>query len=813
MPVSSVGLTSAYGGDIHVIPASRHDSVVRPVGDYRSNVVPISTTTYAVRKDPVHRTSSLRESSQTRTRRSSTLDSSRRPPVIVTTTRHGGSSHADGPDSPPRGDTRRDVDEGAYYAQPASSMHGARGASRGAVPYSAQMDNEEYQRLKERTGEDRLHSRHADPYRSRGSMYSGSSHRNPPIDYGPDSYEYTNPGDLVRHDLDNNRPRHKRRESYDQYYRPSVSVTTDINKPYDLTERRSRGPPPTSRQLDKLNRNAAAGIYDAPSVRMPVPPVVPLAPEPARQPHLGVPLGPSADRRSSSRSRPVSMIMDGRYAHPDDYYHGRQDELIHREMRDHERDYIQDDSVTSRGFGLRLDPKELEETRRGSEARHRDERRERREVRKENEEREPRRASDEDLDSAKRKEPRRDHEDRDRKGTAARVSSDEDDRHDVHTKHSAAPEEEDGGKKDKVRDKVAAGLSIAAASIGLAGVMKKKDKEDADVKDDASPPRRRKEEDADRRRSDDVEPRYRVYKKDGARKTHRDELEVVEEPRDRDRPPRRKAPLPEEEPESRDRDRQANTVTEPSDDHSLGPAAVPEPVPERQASNSPPSTDEAKPKSRFFRRRRASSAFNPNDTAGLMALKAQLASAESHEKATADHVPAIKEPSPERPDRRAPVDGEPDAGAETALVFVPEDQRGRDLAPPEKDARQVRLVSPPREKDEKKPIRGILKQPKVQFPEEVNPVREGVAPHKDDKKNATVPAGARWTKINRRLVNPEALTIGKERFEVRDEFVIVLRVLSKEEIEAYTAATAQLRGGLQHFSYLLTRLRFPSTPP
>lgn len=138
--------------------------------------------------------------------------------------------------------------------------------------------------------------------------------------------------------------------------------------------------------------------------------------------------------------------------------------------------------------------------------------------------------------------------------------------------------------------------------------------------------------------------------------------------------------------------------------------------------------------------------------------------------------------------------------------------RGRELVPAagaEAD-KQVRVVSPPRDKDEKKPVKGILKQPSSKFPEEPNPVREGVAPHKDDKTKANMPPGARWTKISRKLVNPEALTIGKERFEVRDDFVIVLRVLSREEIEAYTTATAQLRGIAQPFLllYMLDRRRW-----
>ncbi|CEJ93452.1 Putative Zinc finger protein [[Torrubiella] hemipterigena] len=119
------------------------------------------------------------------------------------------------------------------------------------------------------------------------------------------------------------------------------------------------------------------------------------------------------------------------------------------------------------------------------------------------------------------------------------------------------------------------------------------------------------------------------------------------------------------------------------------------------------------------------------------------------------------------------------------------DSRGRELAII--SAADDRVVSPARDKRDARPLRGILKQPKVRFPEESNPIREGVAPHKEDKKIKDVPPGARWTKINRKIVNPEALTIGKERFEVRDDFVIVLRVLDKEEIQAYAAATQVLR--------------------
>ncbi|KAI8635553.1 hypothetical protein F5Y19DRAFT_14534 [Xylariaceae sp. FL1651] len=86
-------------------------------------------------------------------------------------------------------------------------------------------------------------------------------------------------------------------------------------------------------------------------------------------------------------------------------------------------------------------------------------------------------------------------------------------------------------------------------------------------------------------------------------------------------------------------------------------------------------------------------------------------------------------------------------------------------------------------------LKGILKAPTPHFPEKPGQTREGVA----SKASTVIPPGARWTKINRKLVSPKALVIGRERFEERDDFVVVLRVLSHEEIQAYTTATRTLR--------------------
>ena len=105
----------------------------------------------------------------------------------------------------------------------------------------------------------------------------------------------------------------------------------------------------------------------------------------------------------------------------------------------------------------------------------------------------------------------------------------------------------------------------------------------------------------------------------------------------------------------------------------------------------------------------------------------------------------------------------------------------------------VRVVSPARDdKPEIKP-KGILRPPREKFPEDPAPVREGVAPLKDAGKKG-IPPNARWTKIDRKLVNPEALDQGNERYEERIDYVIVLRVLTKEEIEAYAERTQEIRG-------------------
>ncbi|KAL4733454.1 hypothetical protein BDV11DRAFT_175686 [Aspergillus similis] len=121
--------------------------------------------------------------------------------------------------------------------------------------------------------------------------------------------------------------------------------------------------------------------------------------------------------------------------------------------------------------------------------------------------------------------------------------------------------------------------------------------------------------------------------------------------------------------------------------------------------------------------------------------------------------------------------------------------------PSEKKSDQKKTDS----KEPEAPPKGILKPPRDKFPEEPNPVREGVAPLKDAHKKG-IPPGARWTKIDRRLVNPAALEAGQERFEERPDHVIVLRVLTKEEIQAYAVKTQEIRDA-RYREYIRERRR------
>ncbi|RKF58166.1 putative zinc finger protein dhhc domain containing protein [Erysiphe neolycopersici] len=108
------------------------------------------------------------------------------------------------------------------------------------------------------------------------------------------------------------------------------------------------------------------------------------------------------------------------------------------------------------------------------------------------------------------------------------------------------------------------------------------------------------------------------------------------------------------------------------------------------------------------------------------------------------------------------------------------------------DNRKPRVVSPPREKVDEKPVKGILRTPRDKFPEDPAPAREGVALPEDVKRKGN-PSDAVWTRVTRRLVNAEALESRNERFEVQDDYILIFRVLTKEEIQYYADLTQEIR--------------------
>ncbi|KAH6680343.1 hypothetical protein B0J14DRAFT_263209 [Halenospora varia] len=62
-----------------------------------------------------------------------------------------------------------------------------------------------------------------------------------------------------------------------------------------------------------------------------------------------------------------------------------------------------------------------------------------------------------------------------------------------------------------------------------------------------------------------------------------------------------------------------------------------------------------------------------------------------------------------------------------------------------------------------------------------------------DSNGKEIPSDAKWTKITRRLVTPEVFHQDGRRYEARPDFVAVLGVLSREEINDYAARSYVLR--------------------
>ena len=127
----------------------------------------------------------------------------------------------------------------------------------------------------------------------------------------------------------------------------------------------------------------------------------------------------------------------------------------------------------------------------------------------------------------------------------------------------------------------------------------------------------------------------------------------------------------------------------------------------------------------------------------------------------------------------------------------------------DKYVNRARIVDASTEEETPRP-ESILKKSTDNFPEHLNATREGMASLKDVSRRCTsliatvtksvtqvtesgIPSGAQWTKIDRKLVKPAALEEAGERFEERLDHLIVLRPLSKDEIQKLADRTKEMR--------------------
>jgi hypothetical protein len=110
------------------------------------------------------------------------------------------------------------------------------------------------------------------------------------------------------------------------------------------------------------------------------------------------------------------------------------------------------------------------------------------------------------------------------------------------------------------------------------------------------------------------------------------------------------------------------------------------------------------------------------------------------------------------------------------------------------------VQSSPSERKVVKPLKGILKNPTTEFsPGErrASPIREDFPPPKHDLGRLVDRRRDQRTEISLMIVDPEVL-IGKERFSVRGNFVIVHRFLDSHEIEEYANSSLLLREKKQY---------------
>lgn len=617
-----------------------------------------------------------------------------------------------------------------YYAIPASSSSRRHSKSR----YSATYDNGDYRDKGLLRADSQRKGYPTNRPRSTAPTFITRRPDTMADDYGADGYGYTNPRDVVQYDLARSAPRYDRSYAepvHEPTRRPvSIAGIQDLQpKKYDTRG----GPPTSSRGFDR--------IYDT-------------TPQDRREVRERAPV--YDERRApvyEEKRRPVSLYHDERKYHDEQRY---SDERRHHERNGH-RERPDDD--------LRREPRR---ERYIDESEHRGH-----------------------IPSNERELPRHKHDARDEPNNRY------DDRDETRTKYEHRDDrrrddidEREKEKKEKRRDTLGTVLGIAGTALGITGLANV-NKGDSDRDSDEREQRRRKSREEEPARKDSYDERRRERDED------RTERSDDTRRRDRREESRRRKESRDEQFHDADRSERASRGKD-TDVRSAEGIAVGRHTDQKRDVTPPSSADDPQPEV-IPRQHRltAAPAFDPKNTMDLKALKEALNRQDAHEP-----VPVAV---PARAKESTTFDPRDPSSSRDIKVELERSNSGsksqKDFSPSEVPSRKssgdsIPIVSPPSEaattSTAKPAVKGILRPPREKFPEEANPVREGVAPLKDSKKDG-IPPDARWTKISRSLVNPEALELGKERFEARDECVIVLRVLTKEEVQGYAEVTQKIR--------------------
>jgi len=89
-------------------------------------------------------------------------------------------------------------------------------------------------------------------------------------------------------------------------------------------------------------------------------------------------------------------------------------------------------------------------------------------------------------------------------------------------------------------------------------------------------------------------------------------------------------------------------------------------------------------------------------------------------------------------------------------------------------------------------LRSILRHPTPKFPEEPNPIRDGVTSRKRAGVGG-IPYDRRWTRVSKSECGPEVLRILPLRCEIENNHVVILEHVSKKSIKKYSELSDTLR--------------------